>query len=318
MQGKKIVITKDGLTVKNSSDDSVIMKFACTMSGDNMLLKLKEIHDADGTVHTYSSDSAELKEKIALVKEKAVPDSLQALEGIVGYGNSNFGFDFSSYSDAVAQKLEAKIHSYLSDLQKIFAGYISKKYNSYAKFLCETDDSGNITLTQNFTDPMSPLSFFYSSSAALNDFENDVPFLIDDGLCSYVGTPSKSGDTFSAVMLKYFNMKESVQRIVDYYKGEIQNSILDNENDLITEGIYYTETYNRTGKKTSIPVAVRTIESALPKEKLTAQISVSSAPAVTLSGINCASPALSNASVSMSSTKSIIDFNGAVLVKESS
>ncbi|MBQ1833191.1 MAG: hypothetical protein II114_05390, partial [Treponema sp.] len=50
VQGKKVVITKDTFTVKNSSDDSVIMKFSCRMSGDNMLLKLVEIHDADGTV----------------------------------------------------------------------------------------------------------------------------------------------------------------------------------------------------------------------------------------------------------------------------
>ncbi len=319
VQGKKVVITKDTFTVKNSSDDSVIMKFSCKMSGDNMLLKLVEMHDADGTVRTCSSDTSELKEKIAQVKELAIPESLDALDLVVGYGRSSVGFDFSPYADAVAQKLEAKIASYLSELQKILTGYISKKYNSYAKFSCETDDSGNITLTQIFSDAMSPLSFFYSSSAELNDFEKNVPFLIEDGTgASYIGTPSKSGDNFSAFMLKYYDMGESVQRIVSYYEDEIQASILDNASDLITEGIYYTETLNRTGKKTSIPVAVRTIETALPKEKVSARISVSAAPAVTLSGASCASPALSNDSVSMTGVKSILDFNGAQLVKQSS
>lgn len=320
VQGKKVVITKDTFTVKNSSDDSVLMKFSCRMSGDDILLKLQEIHDDSGTVHTCSSDTSELKEKIAQVKELAVPESLDALDLVVGYGrSSNIGYDFSSYSDEVAKKLEAKITSYLSDLQKIITGYISKKYNSYARFICETDDSGNITLTQNFSDAMSPLSFFYSSSAELNDFEKNVPFLIEDGTgASYIGTPSKSGDNFSAFMLKYYDMGESVQRIVSYYEDEIQASILDNASDLITEGIYYTETLNRTGKKTSIPVAVRTIETALPKEKVSARISVSAAPAVTLSGASCASPALSNDSVSMTGVKSILDFNGAQLVKQSS
>ncbi len=314
--GQTIVVDKTFLTVTGASSEDVEQKFSYSYGNGLLRLRMREYRDEKG-LHTQSEEQDIITSKYNEILSLAIPQSHEAIQDIVDYGIDERGRDFTLYGEAVNKILDEKIKNYLDLLKKAHLDMIRQKYQNLSYFDYTFDDDKNLTLSHQFTyDFKDPLAFFESDSGddCLNDFANNLPFIISVDGEKYIGAPSISKKKFSARMVGYVDLNDfelDSQDIVDYCQLWIADRIFENEDDVFDEAENFLD-----GKAPGIPVAKMVVNTALPSETLSGKIEAAEGSGLRISQISCASPAISDGTLLLSNVKSILESNGKLLVRE--
>ena len=103
-----------------------------------------------------------------------------------------------------------KAKAYISSQESALETYLNSKYNAVIHFNYQLDESGNLTLDEQFNGDLTDASsYFAGTDIYINDYENLVPFYIKVSESEYTGVPvitktSGTSGTVKVTLIPYY------------------------------------------------------------------------------------------------------------------